>query len=103
MLVGAEQRDPSVTLLGRRRPHPLIVAPTASQRLAHPDGELATAQAAAATGASCALSTFATTTLPEVAQAAPDATRWFQLYVFPIAASAASWSPRRSSTGTRRS
>ncbi len=82
VLVGAEQRDPSVTFLGRRRPHPLILAPTASQRLAHPDGELAAAQAAAATGAVVTLSTFASATLPEVAQAAPDATRWFQLYVF---------------------
>ena len=40
-LVGVGQRDPAVTLLGRRRPHPLIVAPTAYQRLAHVDGELA--------------------------------------------------------------
>ncbi len=82
VLVGAEQRDPSVTFLGRRRPHPLIVAPTASQRLAHPDGELAAAQAAAATGAVVSLSTYASVTQAELAQAAPDATRWFQLYVF---------------------
>jgi isopentenyl diphosphate isomerase/L-lactate dehydrogenase-like FMN-dependent dehydrogenase len=82
VLVGAERRDPSVTFLGRRRPHPLILAPTASQRLAHADGERAAAQAAAATGAVVTISTYASTTLPEVAQAAPDATRWFQLYVF---------------------
>jgi isopentenyl diphosphate isomerase/L-lactate dehydrogenase-like FMN-dependent dehydrogenase len=82
VLVGAEKRDPSVTILGRRRPHPLIVAPTASQRLAHPDGELATARAAAATGTVVAVSTYASSSLPEVAQAAPNATRWFQLYVF---------------------
>ena len=40
MLVGASGCDPSVTVLGVRRPHPVIVAPTAFQRLAHPDGEL---------------------------------------------------------------
>ncbi len=82
VLVGAAERDPSVTILGQRRPHPLIVAPTASQRLAHPDGEVATARAAAATGAIISLSTYASVSLPELAQAAPEATRWFQLYVF---------------------
>ncbi len=81
-LVGVGQRDPAVTLLGRRRPHPLIVAPTAYQRLAHLDGELGTARAAAATGSIMCLSTFSTTTAPVVAQAVPGATRWFQLYVF---------------------
>ena len=82
VLVGAEERDPRVTFLGRRRPHPLILAPTASQRLAHPDGELAAGRAAAATGAVVSVSTYASATLPEVANAAPEASRWFQLYVF---------------------
>ena len=54
----------------------------AAQRLAHPDGELAAARAAAATGAVVSISTYASASLPEVAQAAPDASRWFQLYVF---------------------
>ena len=40
MLVGVGERDPSVTLLGRRRPHPLIIAPMAYQKLAHDDGEV---------------------------------------------------------------
>src|SRR2546421_162358 len=35
MLVGVGRRDPSIELLGRRRPHPLIIAPMAFQRLAH--------------------------------------------------------------------
>ncbi len=82
MLVGVRERDPGVTVLGRRRPHPLIVAPMAYQKLAHPDGELATAAAAAATGATICLSTLATTGIPELALGAPDASRWFQLYVF---------------------
>lgn len=82
MLVGVGQRDPSVTLLGRVRPHPLVIAPMAFQHLAHPEGEVATAKAAAATGATICLSTLATTSIPGVAEGAPDANRWFQLYVF---------------------
>jgi isopentenyl diphosphate isomerase/L-lactate dehydrogenase-like FMN-dependent dehydrogenase len=81
-LVGVRRRDPSVTVLGRSRPHPLIVAPMALQRLAHPEGEVATARAAHATGSVICLSTLATTTVPELAHAVPGASRWFQLYVF---------------------
>ena len=61
---------------------PLLVAPTAIQRLAHPDGETGMARAAAAAGTIMCLSTLATATPAEVAAAAPDAPRWFQLYVF---------------------
>jgi 4-hydroxymandelate oxidase len=82
MLVGVGDRDAGVTVLGRRRPHPVIIAPMAYQKLAHPDGELAMAAAAAATGATICLSTLATTGVPELALSAPDASRWFQLYVF---------------------
>ncbi len=82
MLVGVRQRDPSVTLLGRRRPHPLVIAPMAFQRMAHPDGEIATAQAATATHAIMTLSTLGTTGVAQLAEAAPNAPRWFQLYVF---------------------
>jgi 4-hydroxymandelate oxidase len=82
MLVGVGTRDWSVTLLGARRPHPLIIAPMAFQRLAHRDGELATAEAAAATGSVMCLSTLATTGAAELAQAVPNSSRWFQLYVF---------------------
>ncbi len=81
-LVGVGSRDPSVTVLSRRRPHPLIVAPMAFQVLAHPDGEIATAEAAAATGATICLSTLATTSVPALAGAVPEVSRWFQLYVF---------------------
>ena len=82
VLVGIGCRDPSVELLGRRRPHPIVIAPTAFQRLAHPDGECATARGAAATGSIMCLSTLGTTAPEALAEAAPDATRWFQLYVF---------------------
>jgi len=82
MLVGVGRRDPSVELLGRRRPHPVLIAPTAFQRLAHPDAEVATARAAAATGTVMCLSTLATTPPDTLAEAVPEAARWFQLYVF---------------------
>src|SRR5579859_7306020 len=52
--------DPGVEVLGQRRAHPVIVAPTAFQRLAHPDAELGTARAAASTDTIMCLSTFAT-------------------------------------------
>jgi 4-hydroxymandelate oxidase len=81
MLVGVGERDASVTVLGKRRPHPLIVAPMALQRLGHPEGEVATARGAAATSTVMCLSTLATTTVPALAEAVPNAPRWFQLYV----------------------
>ena len=82
MLVGVGTRDPGVTVLGRHRPHPLIVAPMAFHRLADPEGELATARGAAATGTAICLSTLGTTTPAAMAEAVPESERWFQLYVF---------------------
>lgn len=75
------------TLLGRTWPTPLLVAPMALQRLAHPDGELATAVAASAQGAGMVLGCQASLPLESVAQAVrADAGRgplWFQLYFLP--------------------
>jgi isopentenyl diphosphate isomerase/L-lactate dehydrogenase-like FMN-dependent dehydrogenase len=80
--VDVSERDPGTTRLGRPRTHPILVAPTAYHRLAHPDGEEATARGAAAANATFCLSSLATSTPAEVAAAAPDGSRWFQLYVF---------------------
>jgi 4-hydroxymandelate oxidase len=80
VLVDVARRDLSTTLLGTRVSMPIAVAPTAYQKLAHPDGEAATARAAAAVGALAVVSTLATTSLEDVAAAA-DGPRWFQLYV----------------------
>jgi isopentenyl diphosphate isomerase/L-lactate dehydrogenase-like FMN-dependent dehydrogenase len=82
MLVGVGRRDPSVELLGVRRPHPVLIAPTAFQRLTHPEADVATARAAAATSTIMCLSTLASTSPSALADAVPEATRWFQLYVF---------------------
>jgi 4-hydroxymandelate oxidase len=68
-------------ILGRPAALPVGVAPAALHGLAHADGELATVRAAAAAGAITVVSTVASRSLEEVAAAAPDARRWFQLYV----------------------
>jgi 4-hydroxymandelate oxidase len=82
MMVDCTERDPSTTVLGRRRTHPLIVAPTAFHALATPDGEAAAARGAAATETPFCLSTLSTTGVVELATRAREARRWFQLYVF---------------------
>lgn len=61
---------------------PFAIAPMAAQRLAHPDGELATARAAAAAGAVMVVSTSTNTPIEELT-AVPGLTAWFQLYLFP--------------------
>ncbi len=72
----------ATTVLGTEVSMPVLIAPLALQRMAHPDGELATARAAAAAGTIMCLSTAATARPAEVAAAAPGAPRWFQVYVF---------------------
>jgi len=89
--------DPGATVLGRRLPLPLILAPTGFARIADPQGELAVARAAARAGLPYTLSTLSTRSIEEVAQAgdavapgpgAPPradgapARRWFQVYVW---------------------
>ena len=79
-LVDVETRDLRTRLLGLELPHPILLAPTALHRLAHPDGEAATARGAAAAGALYTVSTATSTPLEEIRQAAPHGPRWFQLY-----------------------
>ncbi len=81
VLVGVDSVDTSTTVLGRTMPSPVIIAPVALHRLAHPDGELATARAAAAQGATMTLSTMSSCTIEDVAAAA-DGPKWFQLYCY---------------------
>lgn len=73
--------DPSTTLLGRPLPFPLVLAPTGFGRIAHPDGELAVARAAARAGIPFTLSTLATRSIEEVASVS-DGPKWFQVYVW---------------------
>jgi isopentenyl diphosphate isomerase/L-lactate dehydrogenase-like FMN-dependent dehydrogenase len=82
MLVDVSVATTETTVLGTPVSMPLLVAPTAFQRMAHADGEPATARAVAAAGTVMTLSTIATTGPAEVNEAAPGAPRWFQLYWF---------------------
>jgi isopentenyl diphosphate isomerase/L-lactate dehydrogenase-like FMN-dependent dehydrogenase len=80
VLVDVGTVSTAVKVLGEDVALPVLVAPTAFQRLAHPDGELAMARAAAAAGTVMTLSTLSSVTPRELAAAAPEAARWFQLY-----------------------
>ncbi len=81
MLTGAYPPDPSTELLGSRIAMPILVAPWAYQRMAHPDGELATARASARAGTIMVVSTTTQSYLEDVASAA-DGPKWWQLYIF---------------------
>ena len=73
--------DVGGSFLGRRSSLPIAVAPTAVQGLAHPRAEAEMVAGAAAAGIPFCLSTTSSLPLEEVAAAAPEAERWFQLYV----------------------
>jgi lactate 2-monooxygenase len=80
MLVGNPQRDLSVEVLGTRSPVPFLLAPIGVLSIAHGDGELGVARAAASTGVPLVLSSAASHSIEEIAEAMGDAPRWFQLY-----------------------
>lgn len=61
---------------------PLVFAPTGFTRLMHHEGEPAVARVAARIGIPYALSTMGTTSPEDLAAAAPDARKWFQLYLW---------------------
>ena len=82
VLVDVAEVSAETSLLGQPLSMPILVAPVAFQQLAHPEGEVAMARAAAAVGTVMCLSTLATTRPSEVAAAVPPARRWFQLYCF---------------------
>jgi isopentenyl diphosphate isomerase/L-lactate dehydrogenase-like FMN-dependent dehydrogenase len=80
VLVDVSAVSTATTVLDAEVSMPLLVAPTAFQRLAHEDGELATARAAATAGTVMCQSTLSSVTPGELAAAAPGARQWFQLY-----------------------
>ena len=78
------------TLFGREHAAPILFAPIAYQRIAHPDGELACVRAATAMGLGMVVSTLSSVPLEAIAEAARDTARqlgtppaplWFQLYL----------------------
>ncbi|GAB3137750.1 lactate 2-monooxygenase [Microbispora hainanensis] len=80
MLRDVRERDLSVTVLGRRLPAPLALAPIGVLSIMHPEAERAAARAAAATGVPFVLSSASSTPMEDVAAAMGDGERWFQLY-----------------------
>jgi len=86
ILIDVSSVETKTTILGASVSSPICIAPTAMQQMAHPDGEAATARAAARHNTLMTLSSWSTLPLEEVAAAAPSATqaglRWFQLYVY---------------------
>ncbi len=83
VLVDVSKRDLSTTVLGEKISLPILVAPTALQKMAHVDGEMATAKAAAKKGTIMTVSTLSNCSVEEVAEASGDGARlWFQLYVY---------------------
>ncbi|CAG9794750.1 unnamed protein product [Diatraea saccharalis] len=81
-LMGITGADLRTTILGHEVSMPVGIAPSAMQKTAHHDGEVAIAKAAQAEGTIYTLSTASTCSIEEVASAAPDAIKWFQVYVF---------------------
>lgn len=80
VLVDVSVRDLSVNIFGQKTSSPILIAPTAFHKLAHPEGEVATAKASVNAGTIMTLSSLSTTSIEEVA-AATNKTFWFQLYI----------------------
>ena len=100
VLVDVSAIDMRTEVLGTPVAMPMLVAPTAAQCVAHPEGECATAQAAGRAGTLMIASTVATRTLEEIAQAA-GGPLWFQLYVYPTLEVAAQLVRRAEAAGYR--
>jgi 4-hydroxymandelate oxidase len=81
VLVDVRAVGTETSVLGRTLASPVILAPVAFQRLYHPEGELATARAAAAEGTVMCVSTMTSYTHRELSDAAPGLNQWAQLYV----------------------
>jgi lactate 2-monooxygenase len=80
MLRDVAQRDLSLQLFGQALPAPVLLGPVGVQEIIHPDAELAVARAAASLNLPFVLSTVSSKSIEDVATAAGNATRWFQLY-----------------------
>ncbi|HEU5063275.1 MAG TPA: alpha-hydroxy acid oxidase [Solirubrobacterales bacterium] len=82
VLNDAREVSTAAEVLGKPVEMPVLVAPVAYQRMAHPEAEAGMAAGAAAAGTAMCLSTLANTRPAEVAAAAPEGRHWFQLYAF---------------------
>jgi 4-hydroxymandelate oxidase len=82
VLASADRPDLSNEVLGQHFTMPVHLAPTAIQRMAHPDGEAGAYRGASAAGIAYCLSTLSSLSIEDVAAAATGV-RWFQLYMHP--------------------
>jgi isopentenyl diphosphate isomerase/L-lactate dehydrogenase-like FMN-dependent dehydrogenase len=80
MLRDVSSRDLRATVLGTQMPAPVMLAPVGVQSIVHPEAELAVGRAAAALGLPFILSTAASHSMEQVAEAVGEASRWYQLY-----------------------
>ena len=82
ILHGIAEADLSTEIAGYRSALPFGIAPTGFTRFMHSEGEIGGVKAAAEAGIPFSLSTMGTRSIEEVRDAAPDAARWFQLYLW---------------------
>ena len=80
MLAGNTERDVSVEVLGTRAAAPFLLGPVGVLSIAHEEKEVGAARGAAAMGVPFVLSSAASSSIEEIAEAMGDAQRWFQLY-----------------------
>jgi lactate 2-monooxygenase len=80
MLRDVAERDLSTEVLGTPMPAPVLLAPIGVQTIVHPEGELASARAAAELGLVYIHSTAAAHSIEQAAEASGDGPRWYQLY-----------------------
>jgi isopentenyl diphosphate isomerase/L-lactate dehydrogenase-like FMN-dependent dehydrogenase len=99
VLRDVSRRDFRIRLLGAELAAPVLLAPIGVQGLFHPDGEIAAARAAAATGLPFILSTVSSKSIEEVAEVMGVTPRWFQLYWSPDEALAESLVARAEAAG----
>ena len=82
MMTDVSDRSLETVVLGQKVSMPVGIAPTAMQKMVHPDGEAAVARAAEEAGVLFILSTMSTVSIEDVAAAAPSGLKWFQLYIY---------------------
>jgi len=80
MLRDVAERDLATSVLGTDMPAPVLLAPIGVQTIVHPEGELASARAAAGLGLTFIHSTAAAHSIEQVAEASGAGSRWYQLY-----------------------
>ncbi len=101
MLRDVAERDLATSVLGTDMPAPVLLAPVGVQTIVHPDGELASARAAAGMGLTFVHSTAAAHSIEQVAEASGSGPRWYQLYWPAERAVAASLVARAEAAGFR--